>query len=270
MFQTLSFSGMGILGIVVALMTELMLFVLIALIYLVRQLVIYLFVLMMPLLIVPWIPGVGPFTLVSKFMKKLAGFYVPFLFMTVPVALLFRVGELLGASTDLSAGGIGAWLSAVVVPIAAIASPFVLFWQAGATFFMADRASQHVSAQKAGQRMQGGRDRAGQTAQGGRNFVRGVRNQPAIRFRISGVDVGVIVCTNFVPFVQISKSDSPNVDQFTAHGESSNRGRIDSSWSVPASIPSRQAFVMFPAWITKSHSSPSVSSTTRRRGDEVP
>ena len=113
LFQTLSFTGMGVLGLVFTLSTDFVLFVLIGLIYLVRQLALYLFVLMMPLLIVFWIPGVGPFSLVAKFMRRLAGFYVPFLFMTIPVALLFRVGDLLGQSADFSATGIGAWREAL-------------------------------------------------------------------------------------------------------------------------------------------------------------
>ena len=181
LFQTMSFTGMGVLGLVIALSADLILFVLIGLIYLVRQLVLYLFVLMMPLLIVLWIPGVGPFTLVSKFMKKLAGFYVPFLFMTIPVALLFRVGELLGQSAGFSATGIGAWLTALVIPFAAVASPFVLFWQAGLILFVADRASRHVSAQRARERVSRGGQRARQAGRGGRNFVRGVRDEPAVR-----------------------------------------------------------------------------------------
>ena len=146
LFETLSFSAMGALGLVITLSTDLILFVLIGLIYLVRQLVLYLFVLLMPILIVLWIPGVGPFTLVSRFMKRPAGFYVPFLFMSVPVALLFRLGGLLGEGSGLSASGIGTWLTALVIPFAAVVSPFVLFWQAGAIMFMADRAGRHVSA----------------------------------------------------------------------------------------------------------------------------
>jgi len=181
LFQTLSFTGMGVLGLVIALSADLILFVLIGLIYLVRQLVLYLFVLLMPMLIVFWVPGVGPFTLVSKFMKKLAGFYVPFLFMTIPVALLFRVGDLLGQSAGFSATGIGAWLTALVIPFAAVASPFVLFWQAGLILFVADRASRHVSAQRARSRISRGRERTRQAGRGGRNFVRGVRDKPAIR-----------------------------------------------------------------------------------------
>jgi hypothetical protein len=108
LFETLSFTGMGVLGLVVSLTFDLTLFGLIGLLYVVRQVVLYLFVLMMPLLIVFWIPGVGPFAHVSRFMQRLAGFYVPFLFMTVPVALLFRLGEILGASFGLSASGFGA------------------------------------------------------------------------------------------------------------------------------------------------------------------
>ncbi|WP_224448670.1 hypothetical protein [Haloprofundus salilacus] len=181
LFQTLSFSAMGVLGIVVTLATDFVLFALVAMIYFVRHIVLYLFTLFMPILIAFWIPGVGPFSLVSGFMKRLAGFYVPFLFMTVPVALLFRVGEIMGSSFELSMGGLGAWLTALIIPIVAVVSPFVLFWQAGALFFMTDRMAQRVSTQRA-------RTRVNQTiqtgrggAQGGQNFMRGVRGQPAIR-----------------------------------------------------------------------------------------
>jgi len=181
LFQTISFASMGVIGLVIALSTDLILFILIGLIYLVRHLMLYLFVLMMPILIVLWIPGVGPFALASRFMKRLAGFYVPFLFMTVPVALLFRIGGLLGESAGFSVSGIGAWLTALVVPFAAVLSPFVLFWQAGAILFMADRASRHVSAQRAKRRARAGRERVRQAVQSGRNFGRGVRNKPAVR-----------------------------------------------------------------------------------------
>jgi len=96
----------------------------------------HLFVLLMPLLIVFWIPGVGPFTLISRFVQRLAGFYAPILFMTLPVALLLRLGELLGESFSLSLGGVGAWLLALLIPVAALFAPLVMFWQAGALFFL--------------------------------------------------------------------------------------------------------------------------------------
>ncbi|MFB6192341.1 MAG: hypothetical protein ABEI11_03370 [Haloarculaceae archaeon] len=180
LFETLSFGGMGVLGTVIALSTNFALFVLIGLIYLARELALYLFVLLMPILIVLWIPGVGPFALVARFMRKLAGFYVPFLFMTVPVALLFRLGELLGTSADLSAGGFGAWLTALVIPVLAVLSPLVLFWQAGLVFFVADRAARRVSTERARTRLATGREGVQRTRRGGRNLVRGVRNEPAV------------------------------------------------------------------------------------------
>lgn len=181
LFQTMSFTGMGVLGTVVALSTNFVLFALIGLIYLARQLALYLFVFLMPILIVFWIPGVGPFALVSKFMKRLAGFYVPFLFMTIPVALLFRLGDILGTSFGPSTGGFGAWLTALVIPLLAVASPFILFWQAGALFFIADRAARHVSAQKARGRLSRGQERLRTARQGGKNLIRGVRDEPAVK-----------------------------------------------------------------------------------------
>lgn len=180
LFQTLSFTGMGVLGTVVALSANFVLFVLIGLLYLARRLALYLFVYLMPLLIVFWIPGVGPFSLVSKFMKKLAGFYVPFLFMTVPVALLFRLGDILGTSFGPSAGGFSAWLTALVIPLLAVASPFVLFWQAGALFFVANSAARQMSTQNAQKRLSAGHDQLQTAKQGGKNFVRGLRDDPAV------------------------------------------------------------------------------------------
>jgi hypothetical protein len=180
LFQTLSFSTMGVLGTIVALSTNFILFVLIGLIYLARHLALYLFVFLMPLLLIFWIPGVGPFALVAKFMKKLAGFYVPFLFMTVPVALLFRLGDILGTSIGPSTGEFAAWLTALVIPLMAVASPFILFWQAGALFFLADRAASHMSAQRTRNRLSNGRERLQAAKQGGKNFVRGMRDEPAV------------------------------------------------------------------------------------------
>ncbi|NHN48016.1 hypothetical protein G9464_10450 [Halostella sp. JP-L12] len=180
LFETLSFSALGALGVMVTLLTDLTLFVLIALIYYVRQVVLYMFVLLMPLLIVFWIPGVGPFTLVSRFMRRMAGFYVPFLFMTVPVALLFRLGAILGSELELSMGGIGAWLTALVLPFVALATPIVLFWQAGALFFAADRASHRMSKGRARQRVSRTKDRGGTAVRGGRNFARGVQGKAAV------------------------------------------------------------------------------------------
>ncbi|MFC6974417.1 hypothetical protein ACFQL1_06685 [Halomicroarcula sp. GCM10025709] len=152
-----------------------------ALVYLTRQVVLYLFVLLMPLLIVFWVPGVGPFSLASQFMKRLAGFYVPFLFMTVPVALLLRVGQLLGSSATLSMDGVGQWLLAILTPLVAVISPFVLFWQAGALFFMADSAARHTSRDHGKARIAKARTAGATTQTGTQNFSRGLQGKPAVR-----------------------------------------------------------------------------------------
>jgi len=181
LFDVASFGAMGVLGVVISATIDLTLFLLVALLYYVRQVVLYLFVLLMPVLIALWVPGVGPFTLLSRFVKRLAGFYVPFLFMTVPVALLFTLSGLLGSSATLSLGGVGQWLVAISVPFVAVVVPFVLFWQAGALFFLADRVSQHSSRHRASERF----DRAqaaGATARNAtRNFQRGASGALAIR-----------------------------------------------------------------------------------------
>jgi hypothetical protein len=112
----------------------------------------------------------------------MAGFYVPFLFMTVPVAILFRLGQLLGGSLDLSMGGLGAWLAALVIPFVAVAAPIVLFWQAGALFFAADRASHRISKDRGKQRVARTKAQGEQAARGSKNFARGVRgNDPVGR-----------------------------------------------------------------------------------------
>jgi len=180
LFETLSFGAMGAIGTVLTLSVDFVLLVLIALIYFMRQIVLYLFTLMMPILIALWIPGVGPFALVSGFMKRLAGFYFPFLFMTVPVALLFRLGQLLGENFELSMGGLGAWLTALVIPIVAVVSPFILFWQAGALFFMVERASHHTSSRRARNRLGRGREASREARHAGATFVRGSRGDLAV------------------------------------------------------------------------------------------
>ncbi|WP_232700636.1 hypothetical protein [Halobacterium wangiae] len=180
LFETLSFSGMGVLGLAISLTVDFVLFALIAVIYFVRRVTLYLFVLMMPLLIALWVPGVGPFALVSRFMTRLAGFYIPFLFMTLPIALLFRLGGILGGSFSLSMGGIGAWLTALVIPLVAVLSPFVLVWQASALFFVGGRMAQHTSRQTAGRRVDGARTLGATTHRGVRNARAGVRGEPAV------------------------------------------------------------------------------------------
>jgi hypothetical protein len=180
LFQTVSFGGIGLLGVLVSLSVDLGVFVLLALVYLTRRLALYGFVLGMPLLIVAWIPGVGPFRLLSRVAKRLAGFYVPFLVMPLPTALLLRLAALLGDAAELSMGGIGAWLTAMVIPFVALVVPFVLFWQAGAVLFIGDRLGRQASRRRLQTRLEHGREQGVALANEGRNALRGVRGQRAI------------------------------------------------------------------------------------------
>jgi hypothetical protein len=186
LFETLSFSAMGVLGLVVSLAIDFALFGLLAIVYLARQLVLYLLVLLMPILIVLWIPGVGPFALVSRFVKRLAGFYVPFLFMTLPVAVLLRIGELLGNSFALSMGGLGAWLTALVIPLIALVSPFVLIWQAGAIFFAASRTARYASTRRARDRVNRIHETSAAVGRGDQNFTRGLRGRDPVSSSAAG------------------------------------------------------------------------------------
>jgi hypothetical protein len=180
LFETISFGGIGLIGLIVTLSADLGLFVLLALVYLARRLALYGFVLGMPLLMVAWIPGVGPFRLLAQFAKRLAGFYVPFLIMPIPIALLLRLAALLGDAATLSMGGIGAWLTALVIPFVVLIVPIVLFWQAGALLFIGERLVSHTSQRRVRTRLERSRDRGAQLRHESRNVVRGLRGQRAV------------------------------------------------------------------------------------------
>ena len=181
LFQTASFTAIGVLGVVVALTVDLSLFLLIALVYFLRQLVLYAFVLGMPLLIVCWIPGVGPFSFVARFAQRLAGFYVPFLLMPVPVALLIRLSALLGESVSLSLGGVGMWIGALVIPFVAVLIPFVFVWQAGSLFQFVGHMERHASRERLRENTAHGYQNASQAVHTGRNTARGLRGKPERR-----------------------------------------------------------------------------------------
>jgi len=177
LFQTLSFTGIGLLGLIASLSIDAILFGLLALIYLGRRLLLYGFALGMPLLIVAWIPGVGPFAAVSRFAKRLAGFYVPFLLMPVPVALLLRLAALLGEAATLSMGGVGAWLAALVIPFVAIVSPLVLVWQAGDLLNAGETVARRTSRDTLQARSERGRDLGRRVRQRGAGTLRNLRDR---------------------------------------------------------------------------------------------
>lgn len=179
LFQTLSFGAVGLLGVVLSLAMDLFLFGVLGLIYLVRQLALFVYVLLMPLVIIAWIPGVGPLRLVSRFATGVARFYVPFLVMPIPIAGLFRLGGLLGQAVTLSLGGLGRWLLAIVIPVLAAVTPVVLLWQTGSVGYAAERLSRRFSARRMrsrGERLQTARDRS---AALGHRAINAVHTEPS-------------------------------------------------------------------------------------------
>jgi hypothetical protein len=179
LFETLTFTGLSVLGVVLTLFIDLVLFLLLALVYLLREVILYFFVLIMPILIALWVPGVGPVALVARFASRIGGFFVPFLFMTLPVAVLFRLEILLFESLELSMDSLGTWLLALIVPLAALLSPFVLIWQAGAVFLVADRVGRRASVQTARNRVAGAVETKRQTVHRTQNFVGGLQGRGA-------------------------------------------------------------------------------------------
>ena len=177
LFQTLSFTGIGLLGLIASLSIDAILFGLLALIYLGRRLLLYGFAIGMPLLIVAWIPGVGPFAAVSRFAKRLAGFYVPFLLMPVPVALLLRLAALLGEAATLSMGGLGAWLAALVIPFVGIVSPLILVWQAGDLLNAGETVARRTSRDTFQARSERGRELGHSVQQRGAGALRTLRDR---------------------------------------------------------------------------------------------
>lgn len=157
---------------------NLIIVLLLGIIYLGRHLALYMFVLLIPLLIALWVPGLGPFRPLAQLSAKLGQYYVPFLIMTIPTAMLFRVGELLGHSIGNGFTGFFAWIAGIIVPIFAVIVPLVLFWQAGLLFAVGSRVSRHMSAKRAINRT---RNHVQVTRHGGRNTVRGLRDEAPVR-----------------------------------------------------------------------------------------
>lgn len=186
LFEAVSFGALGLLGVVVSLATDFVLIGVVALLYVLRHILIYLYALLVPLLVVAWIPGVGPFRFVSGMAKQAASLYVPLLIVPLPVALLFRLSLLLGESASFSSlDGFGAWVAALVVPFVAVLAPVVLVWQTGRITATASMAARNLSRRRAAARARGLRsagktvaDRGAQGAIGARNFVRGARRAP--------------------------------------------------------------------------------------------
>lgn len=188
LFETASFGAIGLLGTVIALATDFALFGIVALVYLLRHVLIYFYTLLVPLLLVAWVPGVGPFRLLTGLVAQASRLYVPVLVMPVPVALLFRLGTLLGESAGVSSlGGFGAWVAALIIPFVAILAPIVLLWQTGQIAAAARTTARNISRRQAQARIGGIRSTTGTARSYGatgvqktRETARGVRERHVV------------------------------------------------------------------------------------------
>lgn len=69
-----------------------------AFLYLLRWVGIYALMLGMPIAVALWVVNVGPFAYLSRIVEGLAAKFIPLAFVSVPVAVIFRVGDLLFSS----------------------------------------------------------------------------------------------------------------------------------------------------------------------------
>ncbi|MDY7081384.1 MAG: hypothetical protein SXQ77_03005 [Halobacteria archaeon] len=69
-----------------------------AFLYLLRWVGIYALMLGMPIAVALWVVNIGPFAYLSKMVEGLATKFIPLAFVSVPAAVLFRVGDLLFGS----------------------------------------------------------------------------------------------------------------------------------------------------------------------------
>lgn len=70
-----------------------------AFLYLLRWVGIYALMLGMPIAVALWVVNVGPFAYLSRIVEGLATKFIPLAFVSVPVAIIFRVGDLLFSSS---------------------------------------------------------------------------------------------------------------------------------------------------------------------------
>ncbi len=98
--------------------------------FFVRWLGIYAIMLAAPIGVAFWVVDVGPFAYLSKLIGELLIRFIPLAFITVPAAIVFRVGELLFGNFDPAAEfgeGAGPFLFALAFPLVILVVSYYLF-----------------------------------------------------------------------------------------------------------------------------------------------
>jgi len=99
--------------------------------FFVRWIGIYALMLATPIGVAFWIVDVGPFAYLSALIEELLTKFIPLAFITVPAAVVFRVGELLFGSFDPAAEfgeGVGPFLLALGFPLMILIVSYYVFF----------------------------------------------------------------------------------------------------------------------------------------------
>ena len=120
-FRTaMTVDGHGVVMTAALSLIEAVIVVLLVATFFVRWIGIYALMLATPIGVAFWIVDVGPFAYLSVLIEELVSKFIPLAFITIPAAVVFRVGELLFASFDPAAefgSGVGPFLLALGFPL---------------------------------------------------------------------------------------------------------------------------------------------------------
>ena len=120
-FRTaMTVDGHGVVMTAALSLIEAVVVVLLVATFFVRWIGIYALMLATPIGVAFWIVDVGPFAYLSVLIEELVSKFIPLAFITIPAAVVFRVGELLFTSFDPAAefgSGVGTFLLALGFPL---------------------------------------------------------------------------------------------------------------------------------------------------------
>jgi hypothetical protein len=129
---TMSLQGHGTVTTAALSLLEAVVMIFIVVWFLVRWIGIYALMIATPIGIAFWIVDVGPFAYLSALIEELITKFIPLAFITIPAAVVFRVGELLFANFDPTAEfgeGVGPFLLALGFPLLILVVSYFVFFK---------------------------------------------------------------------------------------------------------------------------------------------
>jgi hypothetical protein len=128
--DTMTLNGHGTTTTAALTLLESLVMLLLVVWFFVRWLGIYALMLATPIGVAFWVVDVGPFAYLSNLIESLLTKFVPLAFVTVPAAIVFRVGELLFGNFDPAAefgAGAGPFLFALGFPLLVLVVAYYMF-----------------------------------------------------------------------------------------------------------------------------------------------